>query len=150
MLQNHHQQKLKVLFLCTHNSCRSQMAEGWARHLQADAIEAYSAGTVNKHVDPRAAQVMAEAGVDLSSHQSKTVDDLPDVTFDYVVTVCDAAHEACPVFPAATRVLHAGFPDPPRLAAEETDPAKALDHYRAVRDRIRRFIETLPEALTRG
>lgn len=142
--------KLKVLFLCTGNSCRSQMAEGWARHLKGGEIEAYSAGIEKHGLNPNAAQVMAEAGVDIGSHFSKTLDDLRDVQFDYVVTVCGHAHETCPVFPARARVVHVGFDDPPRLARDEFDPDKALGHYRRVRDEIRAFIDSLPDALERG
>lgn len=142
--------KLKVLFLCTGNSCRSQMAEGWARHLKGGEIEAYSAGIEKHGLNPNAAQVMAEAGVDIGSHFSKTLDDLRDVQFDYVVTVCGHAHETCPVFPARARVVHVGFDDPPRLARDELDPDKALGHYRRVRDEIRAFIDSLPDALERG
>jgi arsenate reductase len=142
------QRKLKVLFLCTGNSCRSQMAEGWARHLEAGAIEPYSAGIETHGLNPHAVAIMAEAGVDISQHKSKTLDDLRDVDFDVVVTVCAHAHETCPVFPGNARVIHAGFDDPPKLAANETDPDKALNHYRRVRDEIRAFIETLPDALT--
>lgn len=139
--------KLKVLFLCTGNSCRSQMAEGWARHLVGDRIEPSSAGLEAHGLNPHAVEVMAEAGVDISHHQSKTLDDLAGVPFDRVVTVCDHAHESCPVFPGRARVRHVGFDDPPRLAAGETDPERALDRYRRVRDEIRAFVETLPDAL---
>ncbi len=141
-------QKLKVLFLCTGNSCRSQMAEGWARRLQGDVIEPYSAGSEPRGLDPRAVQVMAEAGVDISGHRSKHVDELKSVPFDYVVTVCDQAHESCPLFPGRTRVVHVGFDDPPRLAKETKNEYEALSHYRRVRDEIRRFVESLPESLT--
>ena len=110
------QQKLKILFLCTGNSCRSQMAEGWARHLKADLIEPYSAGIETHGVNPRAVQVMAEAGVDISGHKSQNVSEFADVQFDYVVTVCDYASETCPWFPGPARVIHVGFDDPPRLA----------------------------------
>ena len=139
--------KLKVLFLCTGNSCRSQMAEGWTRQLKPDAIEPYSAGLEAHGLNPSAAQVMAEAGVDISAHQSKTRDDLADVPFDYVVTVCGHAHETCPMFPGQAKVIHAGFDDPPKLAANESDPEKAIGHYRRVRDEIRAFVHTLPESL---
>lgn len=142
--------KLNVLFLCTGNSCRSQMAEGWARHLKGSQIEPYSAGIEKHGLNPNAVQVMAEAGVDIGGHFSKTLDDLAEVKFDYVVTVCGHAHETCPVFPARARVVHVGFDDPPRLAKGETDPEKALGHYRRVRDEIRAFIDTLPDALERG
>jgi len=138
---------MKVLFLCTGNSCRSQMAEGWARHLKGDVIEPYSAGTEPRGLDPRAVQVMAEAGVDIASHRSKSIDDLKAIQFDFVVTVCDQAHESCPVWPSGTRVIHAAFDDPPQLARQARDEQEALSHYRRVRDEIRRFVESLPEGL---
>ncbi len=141
---------LKVLFLCTGNSCRSQMAEGWARHLKGDVIEPYSAGVETHGLNPQAVQVMAEAGVDISGHRSKHVDELKDVDFDYVVTVCDHAHESCPMFPGRTRVVHVGFDDPPRLARAAHTPEEAMDIYRRVRDEIRAFIETLPQSLKKG
>ncbi len=141
-------QKLKVLFLCTGNACRSQMCEGWARHLKDDVIEAYSAGVAPHGVDPRAVQVMQEAGVDLSGHTSKHLESLLDVPFDYVVTVCDHAAESCPIFPGRVKKLHHSFQDPPRLAKEAATEEEALGHYRRVRDEIRSFIEKLPEALT--
>ena len=139
--------KLKVLFLCTGNSCRSQMAEGWARHLKGDVIEAFSAGIETHGLNPNAVKVMAEAGVDISGHRSKPVDELKDVAFDYVVTVCDNAHESCPLFLGKTQVVHVGFDDPPRLAREAKTAEEALDCYRRVRDEIRKFVEQLPEAL---
>lgn len=142
--------KLKILFLCTANSCRSQMAEGWARALKSDVLEAYSAGTRKSQVNPLAARVMAEAGVDLSTHWSKEVDDLKDVTFDVVVTVCGHAHENCPFFPGRTRVVHVGFEDPPHLAQDAKTEEEALAHYRRVRDEIRAFVETLPDSLRRS
>jgi len=142
------QPKLNVLFLCTGNSCRSQMAEGWARHLRGDQIEPYSAGIEKHGLNPNAVKVMAEAGVDITAHFSKTLDDLTNVKLDYVVTVCGHAHETCPMFPGEATVVHHGFDDPPKLAKAESDPEKALDHYRRVRDEIRTYIETLPEALT--
>ena len=140
--------KLKVLFLCTGNACRSQMSEGWARHLKSDRIEAWSAGTAPHGLDPRAVRVMAEAGVDISGHTSKHVDTLLAVPFDYVVTVCDRAAETCPVFPGTARKIHRSFRDPPRLARAANNEEEALGHYRRVRDEIRAFIETLPETLT--
>jgi arsenate reductase len=141
--------KLKVLFLCTGNSCRSQMAEGWARHLKGDAIEVYSAGIETHGLNPDAVRVMAEAGVDISGHRSKHLDDLRDVPFDYVVTVCDHAHESCPIFPGKTKIVHVGFDDPPRLAKEAKTEQEALNAYRRVRDEIREFVETLPDGLLR-
>ena len=139
--------KLKVLFLCTGNSCRSQMAEGWARHLKSDSIEPYSAGVATHGLNPNAVQVMREAGVDISGHMSKHADELQDVPFDYVVTVCDSAAESCPMFPGKARVVHRSFDDPPRLAREAKSEEEALGHYRRVRDEIREYIESLPGSL---
>ena len=140
-------QKLNVLFLCTGNSCRSQMAEGWARHLKGDVIEPYSAGLETHGMNPHAMRVMAEAGVDISAQHSKLLDDLREVVFDHVVTVCGHAHESCPVFPGKAKVKHVGFDDPPRLAKTADNEEEALQHYRRVRDEIRAFVETLPESL---
>jgi arsenate reductase len=142
-----HNRKLKILFLCTGNSCRSQMAEGWARRIQADRIEAHSAGIEPHGLDPRAVAVMAEAGVDISSHRSKHAREYAGVEFDYVVTVCSHAHEHCPVFPGGARIVHTGFSDPIRLAQAAGTEEEALDHYRRTRDKIRKFIEGLPDAL---
>lgn len=136
-----------VLFLCTGNSCRSQMAEGWAKALTSDRIEAFSAGTNPQGLNPLAVRAMAEVGVDISGHCSKRPEDL-GIEFDYVVTVCDSAHEACPIFPARTRVIHVGFDDPPRLAKDAKDDEDAMPHYRRVRDEIRAFIQALPEFLS--
>jgi arsenate reductase (thioredoxin) len=133
---------LKVLFLCTGNSCRSQMAEGWTRHLKGDRIEAYSAGIETHGLNPDAVRVMAEAGVDISGQRSKHVDEFRGVEFDYVVTVCGHAEEACPVFPGKARILHVGFDDPPRLAAGARMEEERLAPYRRVRDEIRAFVET--------
>ena len=139
--------KLQLLFLCTGNACRSQMAEGWARALNSDVINAWSAGIDPHGVDPRAVAAMAEAGVDISNQHSKHLDELADVTFDYVVTVCDHAAESCPIFPGKVTKLHRSFQDPPRLAAAAGSDAEAMAHYRRVRDEIRAFIETLPHTL---
>ncbi len=139
--------KIKVLFLCTGNSCRSQMAEGWARALCGDSIDAYSAGVEPHEMNARAMKVMGEAGVDISGHHSKHLDELKDVTFDYVVTVCDHANEACPMFPGKTKVIHVGFDDPPRLAQTANTEEEALVHYRRVRDEIRRFVEQIDQYL---
>ena len=144
-MKNH---KLKILFLCTGNSCRSQMAEGWARHLKADEIEPYSAGIETHGLNPYAVRVMKEAGVDISHHTSKRLEDLPDLEFDYVITVCDHAHENCPVFPGKTRVVHVGFEDPPKLAVDAETEEEALCHYRRIRDEIRDFVSRLPGVLT--
>jgi len=140
--------KLKILFLCTGNSCRSQMAEGWARHLRADAIEAYSAGIAPAGLNPLAVKVMAEAGVDISAQRSKHVDELRDVPFDYVITVCGHADENCPAWLGrGARVIHRGFDDPPALARSARSEEEALAHYRRVRDEIADFVRSLPEAL---
>jgi arsenate reductase len=139
--------KLKILFLCTGNSCRSQMAEGWVRHLKSDVIEPYSAGIETHGLNPNAVKVMAEAGVDISGHHSKHLDELKDIDFDYVITLCSDANEHCPMFPHKTKLLHVGFDDPPRLAKEAKTEQEALNCYRRVRDEIRVFIETLPESL---
>ena len=138
---------LKILFLCTGNSCRSQMAEGWARHLKADSIEAHSAGIETHGLNPNAVRVMAEAGVDITGQRSKHVDQLKPIDFDYVVTVCDNAAESCPVFSGSAKVVHQPFDDPPRRAREATTEEEALAPYRRVRDEIRQYIESLPESL---
>ena len=137
--------KIKVLFLCTGNSCRSQMAEGWARHLKGDAIDAYSAGVEPHGMNAHAVRVMREAGVDISGHRSKHVDELAGVAFDYVVTVCGHANETCPVFRGKTKVVHVGFDDPPQLAKNAASEEEALGHYRRVRDEISMFIERFDE-----
>ncbi|MDY6823665.1 MAG: arsenate reductase ArsC [Thermodesulfobacteriota bacterium] len=140
-------EKMKILFLCTGNSCRSQMAEGWARKLKSDSIEAYSAGIEKHGLNPLAVKAMAEAGVDISAQQSKTIDELPEKKFDYVITLCGHANETCPVFMGATRRVHAGFDDPPALAQNAATEEDALPHYRRVRDEIRAFVEQLPQSL---
>lgn len=138
---------LKILFLCTGNSCRSQMAEGWARHLKNGVLEPYSAGIETHRLNPEAVKVMAEAGVDISRHRSKRLGELRNVEFDHIVTVCGNAQESCPVFSGTTKVTHVGFDDPPRLSKEAATEEEAANHYRRVRDEIRAFVETLPEAL---
>jgi len=140
-------EKLKALFLCTGNSCRSQIAEAWTRVLKGNRIEAYSAGVDPHGVDPRAVKAMAEVGIDISGQASKDVDTLEHIEFEYVITLCDHAHQACPIFPAKTRVLHVGFDDPPKLAAGARTEEEAMIHYRRVRDEIKTFVEKLPEIL---
>ena len=115
-------QELKVLFLCTGNSCRSQMAEGWTRHLKA--------------------------GVDVSGQRSKLMSEIAEIEFDYVVTVCDSAREQRPLFPGKCRVVHVGFDDPPNLGRNAATAEEALKHYRRVRDEIKEFVGRLPEYLT--
>ncbi|MGD0078181.1 MAG: arsenate reductase ArsC [Sedimentisphaerales bacterium] len=139
--------KLKILFLCTGNACRSQMAEGWARHLKSDFIEPYSAGIEPYTLDPIAVKVMAEAGINISGHRSKHFSELKDVTFDYVVTVCDDAYEKCPIFPGKVKTIHVGFDDPPRLAKQARNEEKIIEIYRRVRNEIRDFVNRLPEFL---
>ncbi len=147
MSNSSEKEKLKVLFLCTGNSCRSQMAEGWARHLKSDVIEAYSAGVWPAGVSSRTAAVMAEAGVDISSQWSKHVDDLLDVEFDYVITLCGNAREHCPIFGGKARLIHKPFEDPTMVMGS---PEQVIAAFRKTRDKIRAFVETLPESLTAG
>ena len=139
--------KIKILFLCTGNSCRSQMAEGFTRHLLIDQIDAYSAGINPKGIDPKATKVMAEVGIDISHQQSKSKDALKDMEFDFVISLCDNAQKTCPSFPAKTSLFHMGFDDPPKLAENSSDEQEALGYYRRVRDEIKVFVEKLPDIL---
>jgi arsenate reductase len=139
--------KIKILFLCTGNSCRSQMAEGWAKAIKGDVLDAYSAGIETHGLNARVVKVMAEAGVDISAHRSKNVSELMNIPFDYVVTVCGHANESCPLFPGNARNVHVGFDDPPKLAKDAKTEEEVLTHYRRVRDEIKAFVQTLPEAL---
>lgn len=134
------------MFLCTGNSCRSQMAEGFARTYWGHEFHVYSAGTKKHGMNERAIKVMQEIGIDLSSHYSKTTDELPSLVFDYVVTVCDAAKETCPYFPGG-KVVHVGFQDPPALAKDMHDEEEILAVYRRVRDEIEVAIRNLPQTL---
>jgi len=136
--------KKKILFLCTGNACRSQIAEGWARHLKSGVIEAYSAGISPAVVSSRAIAVMAEAGVDISTHTSKHVDTLKEVDFDYVVTVCDNAREQCPVFASRTKKIHKSFEDPVLMTGTDNEVMAA---FRKLRDDMRAFVEMMPESL---
>jgi arsenate reductase len=140
--------KLNLLFLCTGNSCRSQMAEGWARHLKSDVMNVYSAGIETHGLNPNAVKVMAEAGVDISGHTSQNISDFSHIHLDIVVTVCGHAHETCPLFPTGAKVVHVGFDDPPKMALEVEDEEGKLNCYRKVRDEIRVFVKTLPESVT--
>jgi arsenate reductase (thioredoxin) len=121
------------------------MAEGWARHLKGDCIEAYSAGVALQKVSSRAIVVMKEAGVDISGHHAKHVNDFANIDFDYVITVCGNAHESCPIFPGKTKVIHVGFEDP---AAATGTPEEVLAVFRRVRDQIEEFVTKLPDNLT--
>jgi arsenate reductase (thioredoxin) len=130
--------KTKVLFLCTHNSARSQMAEGLLRHLARDRLEVMSAGTEATHVRPLAVRAMDEVGIDISGQESKTLDRYVGEPFDYVITVCEEANEACPFFPGAAERLHWSLPDP--AAAQGTEEER-LEVFRSVRDLLRDYIE---------
>lgn len=140
-------QKTRVLFLCTGNSCRSQMAEGWARALIGDRVDAYSAGTEPHGLNPLAVKAMQECGIDISKHSSKTLDSLGALQLDLVVTVCDKAAAACPTPPKGARFIHVPFDDPPRLALSAKTEQEALLHYRRVRDEIKAFVIKLPTLL---
>ena len=146
--------RLRVLFLCTGNSCRSQMAEGWTRALKNDLIDVYSAGVEIHGLNADAVGVMAESGVDISGHTSKHIDDFKDVELDAVVTVCGHAHETCPYFPPRCRVIHAGFDDPPKmaekLAKQGESKEKQLDCFRKIRDEIKAFVENMPKNIFKG
>ncbi|MCP3968044.1 MAG: arsenate reductase ArsC [Lentisphaerae bacterium] len=143
--------KLKILFLCTGNSCRSQMAEGWVRHLKGDKITVYSAGIETHGLNPNAVKVMAEAGVDISAQRSQNISEFIDIDLDYVFTVCGHANENCPWFPPSCKVIHVGFPDPPQMAKELAEKGASeeeqLNCYREVRDKIKALVATLPRAL---
>ena len=130
-----------VLFLCTGNACRSQMAEGWARALKSGEIEVFSAGVAPCYVHPRAIRVMAEAGVDISGQYSKHVDEMNGIRFDYIVTLCDYAGEVCPYHPGLGKRVHRAFEDPVYARGTEEE---ILTRFREVRDQIRRFVEGMP------
>jgi len=136
--------RYKILFLCTGNSCRSQMAEGWARFLKPHAIEPYSAGTDPRGLDPAAVSVMAEAGIDISEQHAKLLDGFKSTVFDFVITLCDEANESCPLFPGHAKRIHRSFDDPPKLAKYAKTEADVLAVYRRIRDEIRAFVEHMP------
>lgn len=142
--------KPKVLFLCSGNSCRSQMGEGLCRHFLSDIFDAYSAGLEAQGLNPYAVRVMKEIGIDISRQKSKTVNELGGMEFDFVITVCDQAGESCPFFPAKTKVIHQSFEDPPKLVSNAKSEEEILRHYRRVRDQIKAFVLTLPEALSQS
>jgi arsenate reductase (thioredoxin) len=137
--------KINVLFLCTGNSCRSQMAEGWCRSLKNE-INAFSAGVVKHGLNPRAVAVMKESGVEISNQKSKTVDELPEMEFDLVVTVCEDASKNCPYLPGK-KVIHFGFDDPPSLTKKMTNEEEILSIYRRVRDEIKNFVTDMEKYL---
>lgn len=134
--------KKNVLFLCTGNSCRSQMAEGWGKALKGDFFNFYSAGTKKHGLNSNAVKVMQEADVDISNHQSNTTDELLDVKMDFVFTVCSDAHDNCPFFPGG-KIIHIGFDDPPRLTKDMTDEEEILEVYRRVRDEIKDMVKNI-------
>ena len=146
-VMSHVKNKKRILFLCTGNSCRSQMAEGWARYLKSDIIDPYSAGIEKHGINPHAVQVMREAGVNIGEQYSKLVDELPVKEFDVVITVCDNANEQCPFFLGKTKRLHVSFPDPPKMAISAKTEEEKLNCYRQVRDQIKIFIQSLPDVL---
>ncbi len=139
-------EKLKILFLCTGNSCRSQMAEGFARQYRGHDIEAYSAGVAPSIVDPDTIEIMKEAGVDISGQRSKNVSELMDIDFDYVVTLCDSARQSCPLFPGKAKVVHIGFEDP-SFQKDGLEREKQLDKYREVREKIKEMVLAIPQVL---
>ncbi|CRX37704.1 arsenate reductase ArsC [Estrella lausannensis] len=137
----------KILFVCTGNSCRSQMAEGWVRKLKCDILESFSAGIEKHGIDPVAVRVMSEAGVDISTQRSKLINELGEKNFDYVVTICNDANEKCPVFPGEFKRLHHSFDNPPVLSRNTKSEEESLAIYRRVRDEIRSFVENMPNNL---
>jgi arsenate reductase len=139
--------KQKILFLCTGNSCRSQMAEGFTNRLRRDDFEAVSGGVAPKPIDPLTIQAMAEAGVDISGQVAKDVDQFMGQFFDWIVTLCDNARENCPFFPGQAQRVHRGFDDPAYLARQAADGEEALAIYRRVRDEIRTMVLGLPDSL---
>lgn len=139
--------KQNILFLCTGNSCRSQMAEAWLRELKGDQYQAYSAGLEAHGINPNVVKVMSEAGIDVSHQQSTLLQDIQQQDFDYVITVCSHAHESCPIFPGNATVKHISFDDPPKMAEQFNDPQQKLECYRRVRNQIRDFIETIEQFL---
>lgn len=140
-------EKSRILFLCTGNSCRSQMAEAFLRHIWGDQFDVYSAGIEKHGLNPLAVRVMREVGIDISRHESKSLDDLGALAFDYVITVCGHANESCPIFPGETIRLHEGFDDPPKLAGNASSEEEALTHYRRVRDEIEQYARNLPREI---
>ena len=140
--------KMQLLFLCTGNSCRSQMAEGLGRHFCGDTIEFFSAGIEKHGLNPFAIKAMAEIGIDITGHTSNTLAELDSDNLDYIVTVCGHADETCPILATKTQRVHKGFDDPPKLAANAATDEEAMVPYRRVRDEIKAYILTLPGSLT--
>lgn len=132
----------KILVLCTGNSCRSQIAEGYLRHFAGDRAEIYSAGVEKHGVNPRAVAIMAEDGVDISGHTSNLVDEYADIDFDFVITVCDNARERCPYFPTKAQKFHHNFPDPAKATGTEEE---VVAEFRRVRDMVKAYSKTFVE-----
>lgn len=137
----------KILFICTGNSCRSQMAEGWVRHLKKDVLQPSSAGIEKHGLDPLAIKVMHEVGVDISKQTSKLINELKDKDFDYVVTICEDANRNCPIFPGKAKRIHHAFDNPPRIAKSLTSQEEIVSLYRRVRDEIKEFVSKMPDNL---
>jgi len=135
-----HNKKKKVLFVCTGNSCRSQMAEAFTNALLGASFEAFSAGTHPKEIDPLAVEAMKELGIDIAGQSTNHISEFSGGSFDLVVTVCDSAREECPYLPGARRMIHAGFEDPPYLARNARSKDETMQHYRRVRDEIKEFV----------
>ena len=133
-----------ILFLCTGNSCRSQMAHGFANSLLGDEFQSYSAGIESHGLNPSAVKVMGEIGIDISNYQSQTLDEFDTEKFDHVIAVCEHAASNCPTFPAQTNVIVHQFDDPPKLAKQAKSEEEALSYYRRVRDEIQSWIKGLP------
>lgn len=128
----------KILVLCTGNSCRSQIAEGYLRHFAGDKAEVYSAGVETHGVNPRAVEIMKEDGIDISTHTSNNVNEYKDIDFDYVITVCDNAKERCPYFSTKAKKVHQNFPDPAKATGTEEE---IMQQFRRVRDMIKKYSE---------
>ena len=126
----------KILVLCTGNSCRSQMAEGYLRKYAGDKAEVYSAGIETHGVNPRAIQIMKEDGIDISNHTSNNINEYRDINFDFVITVCDHAKEQCPFFPSNAKKFHYNFPDPAKASGSEEE---IMNHFREVRELIKDY-----------
>lgn len=138
-------EKKRVLFLCTHNSARSQMAEGLLRNMAGDRFDVFSAGTEETRVHPLAIEAMREAGIDISHHRSKTLDAFKDEHFDSVITVCDRANESCPIFPGTTQRIHWSFEDPSAATGTHEEKLRAFRTVRgAIQQRLRKFILATP------
>lgn len=139
--------KKNIMFLCTGNSCRSQMAHGWANLLKGEMFNFYSAGTQSHGLNPNAIKVMSEVGVDISNHQSNTFDEYSEIKMDFIITVCSDANENCPIVPG--KIIHIGFDDPPKLTKDMQNEEQILNVYRRVRDEIKDMILNLESYLLR-